>query len=191
MLQWLGTPGIDAVERDGVLEFGAGPISDWFVDPRTGSTTSSAPGAVVETGPLPFTVSCGVDADLAATFDAVAMFVHYDDTHWLKFAVELSPDGRIRLVTVRTADASDDCNHEMMTGARCWLRATVDERSIALHARTSPDAPWDLIRYCPAPGTGTPTVALMVQSPTGDGLRGRFDGIHVEHSAIESLRDGS
>jgi regulation of enolase protein 1 (concanavalin A-like superfamily) len=190
MLRWLGTPGIDAVEQDGTIEFGAGPISDWFVDPRTGSTTSSAPGALVETGPAPFTVSCGVDAELAATFDAVAMFVHYDDTHWLKFAVELSSDGRIRLVTVRTAGASDDCNHEVVTGARCWLRATVDERSIAVHARTSPDGVWDLIRYCPAPGTGIPTVALMVQSPTGDGLRGRFDGIHVERTAVESLRDG-
>lgn len=191
MLRWLGTPGIDAVERDGVIEFGAGPVSDWFVDPRTGSTTSLAPGVIVETGPVPFTASCGVDAELGATFDAVAMFVHYDDAHWLKFAVELSPDGRIRLVTVRTDGASDDCNHEVVAGARCWLRATVDERSIALHARTTPDGPWDLIRYCPAPGSGAPTLALLVQSPTGGGLRGRFDGVRVERGAVESLRDGS
>lgn len=191
MLRWLGTPGIDAVERDGVIEFGAGPRSDWFVDARTGTTTSSAPGAVMDIGPVPVTVSCGVDADLAATFDAVAMFVHYDDAHWVKFAVELSPDGRIRLVTVRTEGASDDCNHEVLTSARCWLRATVDAESVALHARTSPDGPWDLIRYCPAPAQVAPTFALLVQSPTGEGVRGRFDGVHVEAGSVESLRDGS
>lgn len=191
MLRWLGVAGIDAVERDGDVEFGAGPVSDWFVDARTGTTTSSAPGAVIETGSVPFTVSARVDADLVATFDAVALFVHYDDAHWLKFAVELSPDGRTRLVTVRTDGASDDCNHEVVADVRCRLRATVDERSIALHAQTTPDGPWDLIRYGPAPATGTPTVALLVQSPTGDGLRGRFHDVQVEHAAVDSLRDGS
>lgn len=191
MLRWLGMPGVDATERDGVVEFGAGPISDWFVDARTGTATASAPAAIVETGPAPVTVSCQVDAGLAATFDAVALFVHYDDTHWLKFAVELSPDGRIRLVTVRTDGASDDCNHGVVERARCWLRATIDERSVALHARTSADGAWDLIRYCPAPAAGSPRVALLVQSPTGEGLRGRFDAVHVEAGAVGALRDGS
>jgi regulation of enolase protein 1 (concanavalin A-like superfamily) len=190
ILRWLGRPGVDGWEADGTIGFGAGPLTDWFHDPRTGTVTTAAPVALVATGATPVTVGCHVVAELRATFDAAGLFVHYGDEHWVKLALERSPAGEPTIVTVRTATASDDCNHWPLAGSDCWFRASVDERSVAFHV--SDDAStWRLVRYCAPPLAVAPTVGLLVQSPTGDGTTGTFDTLVVESRRVEELRDGS
>ena len=189
-LRWLGRPGVDAHEAGGTIGFGAGPLTDWFHDPRSGTVTTAAPVALVATGATPVTVSCRVVAELQATFDAAGLFVHYDDQHWVKLALELSPAGEPTIVTVRTATTSDDCNHQPLDRSACWFRASVDERSVAFHV--SDDAfTWRLVRYCAPPLAVAPAVGLLVQSPTGDGTTGTFDTLVVEFRNVEELRDGS
>jgi regulation of enolase protein 1 (concanavalin A-like superfamily) len=189
-LQWLGRPGLHASETSGTIGFGAGPRTDWFHDPRTGAVTTSAPVAVVTTGDGPVTLSCHVATELVATFDAAGLLVHYDDEHWVKLALELSPAGEPTVVTVRTATASDDCNHRLVTGSTCWFRASVDERSVAFHVSDDASS-WQLVRYCAPPLTAAPTIGLLVQSPTGEGTTGTFDSLVVEPRSVLHLRDGS
>jgi regulation of enolase protein 1 (concanavalin A-like superfamily) len=136
------------------------------------------------------TVSCHVLADLRSTFDAAGLFVHYDDEHWMKLALELSPAGEPTVVTVRTATVSDDCNHRTVAGDTCWIRASVDDRSVAFHVGDDA-ATWHLVRYCAPPRAVTPAVGLLVQSPTGDGTTGSFDTVVVEARSVDQLRDGS
>ena len=78
-LRWLGRPGVDAREADGAIGFRAGPTTDWFHDPRSGTVTTAAPVAIVSSGAVPVTVSCHVVAELVSTFDAAGLFVYYDD----------------------------------------------------------------------------------------------------------------
>ncbi len=47
-LRWIGAP-VEASLEDATLSISAGPRSDWFIDPRSGTTTLNAPGLV---GPL-------------------------------------------------------------------------------------------------------------------------------------------
>ncbi len=197
-LRWLGPAGLDAWEADGTIGFGSGPLTDWFHDPRSGTITAAAPVAVVAADSVPVTVTCHVVTALRSTFDAAGLLVHYDDEHWVKLALELSPGGEPTIVTVRTSIVSDDCNHVPIAGRTSWLRASVDERSVAFHV--SDDAstgdrprhgPWRLVRYCAPPRAGTPVVGLLVQSPTGDGTTGAFDNVVVEPRRVEELRDGS
>ncbi len=189
-LRWLGQPGLDASENEGTIAFAAGPRTDWFHDPRTGTITTAAPVAVLATGPLPVTLSCHVRTALASTFDAAGLLLHYDDEHWVKLALELSPAREPTIVTVRTAVVSDDCNHVAVAGGACWLRATVDDQSVAFHI-SDDRTTWQLVRYCAPPLAVTPVVGLLVQSPTGDGTTGTFDTLVVEPRRVEDLRDGS
>ena len=188
--RWLGPPGLDLSEEKGTIGFSAGPRTDWFHDPRSGTATTAAPVAVVADGALPMTVSCHAVTALASTFDAAGLLVHYDDDHWVKLALELSPAGEAMIVTVRTATVSDDCNHVPVAGGACWLRASVDQQSMAFHV-SHDGSTWQLVRYCAPPLAVTPVVGLLVQSPTGDGTTGTFDALVVEPGRVEELRDGS
>jgi regulation of enolase protein 1 (concanavalin A-like superfamily) len=146
--------------------------------------------AIVTSNADPVTVSCHVAADLRETFDAAGLLVHYDDEHWVKLALELSPAGEPTVVTVRTATVSDDCNHRVAAGGGCWFRASVDERSVAFHV-SEDGATWQLVRYCAPPLAVAPAVGLLVQSPTGAGTSGSFDTLVVEPGSVLELRDGS
>lgn len=187
---WIGDTPAGATVGPAGLEIAAGPSTDWFRDPRGSAPTATAPVALVPGGDLPIVVSARVSVALGATFDAAALFVHHDHDHWIKLALERSPQGRPTLVTVRTDGWSDDGNHMVLDEAACWLRVAIDERSVALHA-SQDGALWHLLRYgtrlLPTPAR----IGLLVQSPTGPGTTGTFSDVRVTQTRIVDLRDGS
>ncbi len=189
-ISWLADPGSNLRTERGTVAFRAGAETDWFCDPRGAEPTANAPIAVLTEAELPITVSCAVDVTLATTFDAAGLFVHWDDRSWVKLAIELDPSGIARIVTVLTDGTSDDCNHRPVDGPT-ELRVTVDERSLALHARHTKAVPWELIRYAANPTGAAPSVGLTVQSPLGDGTDATFSSVLVERRVVEPLRDGS
>lgn len=85
MQTWIGQPANEC-EVDKDITLVAGPGTDWFRDPRSGTVTANAPVLVVAEGRSPVTVSCRVGVELRHTFDAAALLVHHDDAHWTKFA---------------------------------------------------------------------------------------------------------
>lgn len=189
-LVWLGVAGIDPSIDSDRLVFRAGPETDWFCDPRTDGVVAGAPVLVRYHGPGPAVLSALVEAEHDATFDAGGLFVHFADDQWVKFAIERSPEGRSTVVTVRTSGRSDDCNHWVLDGTVAHLRAAVDEQSVAFHVE-EPDGTWRLARYCARPSAGPFSIGLIVQSPTGTGVRGTFSRIETEERIVTDLRDGS
>ena len=192
--RWLGEPattGTHGGDEAGGLELGAGPSTDWFCDPRGSAPVASAPVAVLVDRMTPVVVRCRVEVELGATFDAAGLLAHYDDTHWVKFAVELDPQGRARIVTVRTDGWSDDANHLVLEAPASELRLAVDEHSLALHARPGSSGPWELIRYAAHPAPAPPAIGALVQSPTGEGTTARFGAITIEQRRLDELRDGT
>lgn len=189
-LHWLQTPGIDLSVADGRISFGAPAESDWFCDPRNDSVVTGAPVLVRYRGAGPVVLSANVDAEQASMFDAAGLFVHQTDDRWVKFALERSPLGESTVVTVRTAGRSDDCNHWVLDGTSGHMRVAVDERSVAFHLQDV-DGTWRLVRYAALPQPGEFSIGLIVQSPTGGGVRGVFSDVTIEERVIEELRDGS
>jgi uncharacterized protein len=176
--------------RLGGITIRTGPESDWFCDPRARTATENAPIALLPPHPLPFTVTLRAGVELSATFDAAALYVWYDERHWIKFALERSPDGSPTIVSVRTDEWSDDCNHSTVADEPLWLRASLDLRGVALHA-SADTSTWQLIRLCPHPSDVRPRVGVSVQSPTGQGTVASFHQISVHPGVVADVRDGS
>jgi uncharacterized protein len=190
-LEWIGGQPVGLEIGENSLSFGAGPVSDWFADPRGAAPNRDAPIGLLAASSAPLVFEALVEVDLRATFDAAGLFVFYDDDHWLKFAIERTPLGEPSLVSVATDGRSDDCNHRVLPTAAYRLRLTVDEHSVAAHACADREH-WDLLRYCPHPGdaTGPWRLGFTLQSPIGKGTNGSFREITIESRRIEDLRNG-
>ena len=96
--RWLNEPASWGA-TDGTLTVGAGPDTDWFVDPqRTSAPKMSAP-ALIGDARGDFQFSARVAVDFAGTYDAGVLMLYADDRSWAKLCFERSPqrdaDGRL------------------------------------------------------------------------------------------------
>lgn len=195
--EWVGRPrDVEHLDEPGGprrlsgITIATGPQTDRFCDPRARTVVANAPIALLPLRRIPFTAEACAAAELAATFDAAALYVWYDEDHWIKFALERSTDGVPTIVTVRTDGWSDDCNHSTVTEQPLWLRVSLDASSVSFHASTDAST-WQLIRLCPHPGDGEPRVGFSAQSPTGQGMVATFSNVEVRPGAVADVRDGS
>lgn len=164
--------------------------SDWFVDPADGRVTATAPLLLTPvTGD--FQLAARVGADLRSTFDAAALFVHGGETVWAKLALERAPDGTDMVVTVVTRGVSDDANGPTVpTSTGRWLRISRIGAVYALH-HSADGTRWSLARWFTLGPVDEHRVGLSVQSPLGDGLTARVDGLRLTATTLAELRDGS
>ena len=137
-----------------------------------------------------FRLSARVSAPLAATFDAAALVVWAAPGSWGKLALERSPQGDTTVVSVVTRGVSDDANAFTVAGTSAWLRVSRSGETLAFHASVD-GSWWSLIRHFTIDGAAGAAAGLLVQSPTGDGLEGRFDEITWAAGPLGDLRDGS
>jgi hypothetical protein len=189
-LVWLVPPTVPAVVQGTTITITADAQTDWFRDPRNALPVANAPLALLPELALPLVFTARVRMLGEATFDAGALYVLHDEQHWLKFALERSPQGRLTLVSVRTQGTSDDANHEPIDDNSWWLRVAVDERSVALHA-SADGMVWHLMRYGGRLAPSPARLGLSAQSPTGAGMTATFSEVRVEHRRLAELRDGS
>ncbi len=111
-------------------------------------------------------------------------------TAWGKLALEYSPQREAMIVSVVTRGVSDDANAFTVMEDVAWLRVARSGETIAFHASVD-GLWWSLIRYFTFPGAGGASAGFLVQSPTGDGLHGRFDEIEWTAGPLDELRNGS
>ncbi len=188
-LAWQVAPAGPAEIASSAITFSAGPRTDLFTDP--GGTDAQAGAPLLLARPDgDFQLSAHVSATLAANFDAAALVVWASSTSWGKLALERSPQGEATIVSVVTRDVSDDANAFVLGGPRAWLRVSRRREALAFHASLD-GAWWSLVRYFTFPGAGGAAAGFLVQSPTGDGARGRFDPIRWSNEPLLELRDGS
>jgi hypothetical protein len=134
-------------------------------------------------------LSARVSATHKATFDAAVLVVHVDDRTWAKLCLELSPDGRVLVVSVVTRGVSDDCNSSAAPAASTWLRVSRLGRAFAFHASADGER-WEMVRYFGL-GTEAPVrVGFLAQSPTGDGCAATFERIDFRPERLADLRSG-
>ncbi|MGD0274229.1 MAG: DUF1349 domain-containing protein [Gaiellaceae bacterium] len=186
-LRWL-TPAQDWQVGERSLVLGTGPATDLFADPARAEPLANAP-ALVGAARGDFLLSARVRVEFASTFDAGVLLLHRDERNWAKLCFELSPQGEPTVVSVVTRGVSDDCNSFAVKGAEVWLRIARLGDCFAFHAST--DAVfWRLVRYFALEGEGEVSIGFLVQSPTGEGCRARFDEIGYAERRLVDLRSG-
>jgi len=178
------------IELPSTHTIAAGPNTDLFIDPASGTRYLNAPRLLVPVrGPFQF--SARVRVNFAATYDAGVILVWVDDETWAKLCFERSPQGNPMVVSVVTRGVSDDANGFIVDGDTVWLRISYNRATYAFHAST--DASWwHLIRHFRLCPDGTETrVGFEAQSPTGVGCSADFDQVRFIPEGLTELRDGS
>lgn len=188
-LDWHVQPSGPAEIGDTSIAFAAGPRSDLFTDPGGAEPKAEAP-LLLGRPSGDFQLRARVSAPLAATFDAAALVVWASSTWWGKLALEHSPQREATIVSVVTRGASDDANAFVVPEPLVWLRVSRSGETLAFHASVD-GLWWSLVRYFTLAGAGNASAGFLVQSPTGDGLRGRFDEIEWRAERLDDLRNGS
>jgi regulation of enolase protein 1 (concanavalin A-like superfamily) len=186
-LRRLGTPVASSVDDDS-LTIVAGPRTDWFVDPGTGSAKLDAPALVAPTDG-DFLLSARVEVDFTSRFDAGVLALWRDERTWAKLCFEYSPDGEPMVVSVVTRTTSDDCNSEVVAGNAVWLRIARIGHQFAFHASSDGTA-WRLVRHFGLADGDQLEVGFLAQSPTGDGCTARFSEIRFNQTTLADLRSG-
>ncbi|MEO1055756.1 MAG: DUF1349 domain-containing protein [Actinomycetota bacterium] len=188
-LGWLGDEGLVTVSGD-QLTMRAGPNSDWFNDPDSGTRLSSAPvfcAAVTEDCQL----SANVAVAFASAFDAGVLFVHQTDDDYAKLCFEQAPGGEHMVVSVVTRGVSDDANGPRIDGDTVRLRVSRFRDVIAFHWSTDATT-WNLLRYFQLRDPSAQTVlGFLAQSPTGQGCTATFSDISYTSATPADIRDGS
>jgi uncharacterized protein len=171
------------------IAFAAGPRTDLFTDPVGAEPKADAP-LLLGRPNGDFQLSARVSATLEATFDAAALVVWASSDSWGKLALEYSPQREPSVVSVVTRGVSDDANAFVVPEPHAWLRISRTGETFAFHASLD-GLWWSLVRYFTFDSAGRAAAGFLVQSPTGDGLRGRFDEIEWADEPVRELRDGS
>lgn len=184
---WVNAPVRHEVHGPSDITIVAGPRTDLFCDPGGDEPVGNAPMLLgTLDGDHQFSATVGLD--LVSDFDAAALVLYADPSHWAKLAFELSPRGRPTIVTVVTNGVSDDANAMEVTGDAVDLRISRIGDSHAFHVRRDGEY-WELVRYFSLPGPGE--VGLLSQSPIGDGVQARFTNVRVVDRRLVELRDGT
>ena len=170
------------------VSISSGGSTDWFVDPESRQITSNAP-ALVRKVQGDFSLSALIDVEFGTTFDAGALVLYGDRHHWVKFALEFSPQEQGAVVSVVTRGESDESLSRVLYNSALSLRVSRLGRTVALHS--SKDGQWwDLERYCRF-DVNDVEVGFLAQSPMGPGTKARFRDITVSAFGVQDFRDGS
>jgi regulation of enolase protein 1 (concanavalin A-like superfamily) len=188
-LDWQLQPPAPAELGKASIAFPAGPRTDLFTDPAGSEPKADAP-LLLGRPSGDFQLQARVSAPLAATFDAAALVLWATPSAWGKLALERSPQGDATIVSVVTRGVSDDANSFTVPEAEAWLRISRSRETIAFHASVD-GRWWSLVRIFTFRGAGDAAAGFLVQSPTGEGLRGRFEDIAWQPGPLAELRDGS
>jgi uncharacterized protein len=188
-LDWQVEPAGPGEIGESSIAFAAGPRTDLFADPAGGEPKLDAP-VLLGRPNGDFQLRARVSAPLESTFDAAGLVVWASPTAWGKLELEFSPQREAMIVSVVTRGVSDDANGFIAPESIAWLRIARSGEAIAFHASVD-GLWWSLIRSFTFPGAGSAAAGFVVQSPTGEGLRGRFDEIEWTAGSLAALRDGS
>ncbi|GAA0564596.1 DUF1349 domain-containing protein [Rhizomicrobium electricum] len=180
----------NASVTDGRLTLKSDAKRDNFIDPDGKLSNSTAPVLLTEIdNAKPFTLTAKVTPQFHATYDAGATYIWVKDDLWLKFAMERSEDGRIRIVSVRTTGTSDDNNHDVVTAKSVTMKISSDTKTVGFYY--SLDAKkWQLIRLFKNDYPAKLWLGVSAQSPVGNGNTVTFENIALTQKSITNFRMG-
>ncbi len=175
--------------EDGSLTITAPGQSDFFINPVDGQMSNSAPVLY-----LPvwgdFVATTKVVPDLSEIWNATALMVFIDDTHWIKFAFENSDATGPSIVSVTTRGSSDDANGVVLAGRpEVWLKLIRKGNNYAMHW-SADGQEYKMARLSAMPEADTVKLGLEAQCPAGDGAIHRFEYFSLEKKSVNDLRTG-
>ncbi|MFW7414710.1 DUF1349 domain-containing protein [Demequina sp. SO4-18] len=175
--------------NDSGVEITSGAMTDLFTDPGSGHAEASAAVVTRVVNEPSFQFSARVHAGLRSTFDAGALLVRADESHWAKLCLEQSVDGAPTAVSVVTRGLSDDANGWTLPGADAWMRISRDAETFAFHVSTD-KASWELLRIFSLPTHGPVEIGVVAQSPMGEGCHVRFSDLTLHPHGLTDPRSG-
>ncbi|MCA9835411.1 MAG: DUF1349 domain-containing protein [Trueperaceae bacterium] len=161
--------------------------TDLFVSPEGQAPVLNAPALLFE-APAEFMLSCQVQVDFRATFDAGVLFLYQSETSWAKLCFEYSPQQDPMIVSVVTKGSSDDCNSLFIKGQTTYLRVSGLGKAFAFH-HSLDGKYWHFIRTF-ALGSGPVRAGFVAQSPMGEGCEVQFSDIVFKEAHLSDLRSG-
>ena len=191
-LSWLNETEWEPLPGGG-LRMHAGPRTDFFQNPN------GDPGT--DTGHLlwlpvrgDFVAQAHVRPTFTSTYDAGALMVRSDETHWAKLCYEATDFGTHAAVSVVTDGLSDDANGVDLEAPSLWLQIVRVGDLFGLHyaindAGKAPEA-WRMVRYFRLALPPEIKVGIVAQSPVGPGTAVDFLRFTVESRTVENLRAG-
>ena len=166
----------------------AGPETNLFIDPLTGRRELNAP-MLLFPSVEDFVLSARVEVDFHGTFDAGALVLHQDPSHWAKLCFEYSPAHQPMMVSVVTRGVSDDCNSAVLTNRSVYLRIARIDGGYAFHYSAGGQRDWQMVRLFALPAQPT-KAGFLVQSPRGEGCKITFSEINYRQTTLADIRSG-
>ena len=187
-LQWDHQPPKWEVLPEGGMRVHVPARVDYFQDPDGQMQNDSAPYLWMEvTGD--FVVQTHVRPAFTTTYDAGAIMVRHDSTHWAKLCFESTDFGTTAAVSVVTQGTSDDANGADLTVKDVWLQ--VVRRGDVFGQQYSMDGKnWRMVRLFRLAVPRTVKVGLVAQCPIGPGTTIDFLFFFIEQRAVTNLRAG-
>jgi regulation of enolase protein 1 (concanavalin A-like superfamily) len=181
--EWEPLPG-------GGLRVHAGAKTDFFQNPNGDPGTDSGHLLWVPvTGD--FVAQAHVQPTFASTYDAGALMVRHDETHWAKLCFEATDFGTHAAVSVVTDGLSDDANGVDLEAPSLWLQIVRVGDVFGLHyALAGPARDWRMVRYFRLALPPEVKVGLVAQSPVGPGTTVDFYQFSVQSKTVQNLRAG-
>ena len=187
-LAWHNQPAGWSLSPQGELTAIARAQTDWFVDPSGRPEAHSSAALLFQPG-SPCLLSAHVTVNYNGLFDAGVLVLYQNPRLWAKLCLELSPLGRLMIVSVVTREFSDDCNSYLVDGKSAYLRIARLEKAFAFHASADGQA-WNLIRHFHLGDTPDLRMGFMAQAPTGTGVTVTFSQIGYEAKLLGDIRSG-
>jgi hypothetical protein len=184
--QWMNTPASYQL-KDGKLRVKAMEGTDFFNNPEDSSITASAPFLYREIQG-DFTATLRLKPDFSDVWNAGALMMYADSTHWIKFAFENSDATGPGIVSVVTRDFSDDANGAVLNEEESiWLRLVRKGDLYALHWSRDGEK-YFMARLSRMPPFEWVKVGLEAQSPVGEPAIHEFTYLNLTDSVPENLR---
>ena len=192
-LTWTHAPARWGPLPGGGLRVHAGAKTDFFQNPNGAPGRDSAHllWLPVEGD---FVARTQVRPTFASTYDAGALMVRHDETHWAKICFEATDFGTHAAVSVVTNGVSDDANGADLEVESLWLQIVRQGSLFGMHYalddKSGQRQTWRMVRYFALPLPPQVKVGLVTQSPVGPGTTIDFYNFIIESRRVENMRAG-
>ena len=174
---------------NGTLQVIAKKGTDFFNNPEDNSIVGSAP-LLYQDVEGDFIAKALVQPDFNSQWNACALMVYQDSTHWIKFAFEDSDATGKSIVSVVTKNVSDDANGVILNDHdQVWLKIVRKNDLYSMHW-SSDGLNYKMARLTTLPHAQSVKIGLEAQSPVGDAATHSFLYFSIESQTVEDIRKG-
>jgi regulation of enolase protein 1 (concanavalin A-like superfamily) len=136
-----------------------------------------------------FSAVAHVRPNWTSVWDAGALMVRQDSTHWAKLCYESTDLGTTAAVSVVTNATSDDANGANLQTPDLWLQVARVGNAFGMHYSFDGHS-WQMVRVFRLAMPASVKVGLVAQCPGGPGAQIDLLGFWINHGALHDLRKG-